>query len=113
MSQVNTSRIWQHNLVLPYILYELRNKIEVISPVRAIYLFGSRARMPATEWDVLEGKDWDILVVCDFKIINTSVWTRDLNYHIDLIVADRQKAAVLLQHTQKKIELYPQNQLVI
>jgi hypothetical protein len=111
MSQVNTSRIWQHNLVLPYILHTLRQKIEVITPIHKIYLTGSRAKTPVAKWGTLEGKDWDILVVCDFAIINTVVWTRDMNYHIDLVITNPQKAATHLQHTPKAIELYPVTRL--
>jgi predicted nucleotidyltransferase len=110
MSQVKTDRIWQHNLVLPYILNGLKQKIEAITPVHKIYLTGSRAKTPVADWGELEGRDWDILVVCDFPIINTAVWTRDLNYHIDLVITTPGKAATLLQ---KAIELYPDNQLVI
>lgn len=113
MSQVKKDRIWQHNTVLPYILHELRQKIEAITPIYTIYLTGSRAKTPVTEWDVLEGKDWDILVVCDFPIINTAVWTRDVNYHIDLVITNPKKATALLQNAQKAIELYPDNQLAL
>jgi predicted nucleotidyltransferase len=111
MSQVKTDRIWQHNTVLPYILNGLQQKIEAITPIHKIYLTGSRARVPAEGWGELKGKDWDILVVCGFAIINTAVWAGDRNYHIDLVIANPQKAAALLQHAQKAIELYPDNQL--
>jgi hypothetical protein len=97
MSQVKTDRIWQHNFVLPYILNELKQKIEAITPIHTIYLTGSR----------------DVLVVCDFPIINTAVWTRELNYHIDLIITNATKAEALLRNAQMAIELYPYNQLVI
>ena len=100
------NRIWQHNTVLPYILGGLRHKIEVITPVHKIYLTGSRARTVVANWSLLEGKDWDIIVVCDFPIVNARVWTWDLNYHIDLIVTTQDKAAVYLQNA---IELYPVN----
>ncbi len=110
MSQVKTNRIWQHNLVLPYILNGLKQKIEAITRVHKIYLTGSRVRTPLDDWDKLQGKDWDILVVCDFPIINTAVWTKDLNYHIDLVITTPRKAATLLQ---KAIELYPDKQLEI
>jgi hypothetical protein len=113
MSQVKKERIWQHNTVLPYILHELRQKIEAITPIHNIYLTGSRARVPAEEWGELEGKDWDILVVCDFPIINTAVWTTGMNYHIDLIVTNPRKAAALLLNARKVIELYPDNQLIL
>jgi predicted nucleotidyltransferase len=113
MSQVKTDRIWQHNTVLPYILHELRQKIEAITPIHKIYLTGSRARTPVANWGALEGKDWDILVVCDFPIINTVVWTEDMNYHIDLVITNRAKAEALLHNAQRAIELYPDNQLVI
>jgi hypothetical protein len=113
MSQVKTDRIWQHNFVLPYIIQQLRQKIEAITPIHTIYLTGSRARTPVADWDVLQGKDWDVLVVCDFPIINTTVWTRDLNYHIDLVITNATKAEALLRNAQTVIELYPDNQLGI
>jgi predicted nucleotidyltransferase len=113
MSQVKTDRIWQHNTVLPYILQALRQKIEAITPVRKIYLTGSRARVSVEGWSELQGKDWDILVVCDFPIINTTVWTSGMNYHIDLIITNAARAEALLRNAQNAIELYPVNQLVI
>jgi hypothetical protein len=113
MSQVKLNMIWQHNTVLPYILGQLRQNIEAITPIQHIYLMGSRAYTPAEEWSVLDGKDWDILVVCAFAIVNTAIWTSQANYHIDLTIADPQKALALLQHAKNAIELYPNNALQI
>jgi hypothetical protein len=111
MSQVKLHMIWQHNIVLPYILGQLRQTIEAITPIDYIYLVGSRAYTPIEEWNKLDGKDWDILVVCSFPIVNTAVWTTDLNYNIDLIVTNSQKAAALLHNARNAIELYPNNEL--
>jgi hypothetical protein len=111
MSQIKLDMIWQHNTVLPYILGQLRATIEAITPIHHIYVVGSRAYTPVQEWNKLEGKDWDILVVCHFAIVNTRVWTSDLNYHIDLTIANPQKAAALLQNAKNAIELYPNNEL--
>ncbi len=113
MSQIKLDMIWQHNTVLPYILGQLRQTIEAITPIQHIYLIGSRAYTPVQEWHILEGKDWDILVVCAFAIVNTKVWTTDKNYHIDLTVANPQKAAALLQNAKNALELYPNNELQI
>ena len=88
MIQIRTEMIWQPDEVLPYIFGELKSKIEAITPVMHIYLFGSRATVPVNEWHTLEGKDWDILVACRFRITNTTVWTKALGYHIDLTVTD-------------------------
>jgi hypothetical protein len=110
MSQVKLNMIWQHNTVLPYILGQLRQNIEAITPVEHIYLTGSRAYTPMQEWGVLEGKDWDIVVVCAFAIVNTKIWTSDVNYHIDLTMTTSQKVTAILQNA---IELYPNNELQI
>jgi hypothetical protein len=113
MSQVKLNMIWQHNIVLPYILGQLRQTIEAITAIEHIYLIGSRAYTPIQEWQKLEGKDWDILVVCAFAIVNTRVWTTDLNYNIDLIVTSPTKAAAVLQNAKNAMELYPNNELQI
>ncbi|VXB82556.1 conserved hypothetical protein [Flavobacterium sp. 9AF] len=113
MSQVKMESIWQHELVLPYILNELRRKIEDITPVRKIVLYGSRARTPIENWEKLNGKDWDVVIICDFPITNTHIWTRDLNYHIDLLVTTQEK----INHFEKRnvplLELFPTNKLEI
>jgi hypothetical protein len=113
MSQVKHNMIWQHNTVLPYILGQLRQTIEAITPVQAIYLYGSRAYTPVQEWAKHDGKDWDVLVVCHFAIINTKVWTIEKNYYIDLTVAEAKKAASFLQQHSHAIELYPNYTLPI
>ncbi len=111
MSQVKMERIWQHQQVLPYIFIELKQKIEVITPIKQIYLYGSRARTPIADWQQLEGKDWDIIVLCAFPIINTNIWTIDQNYHIDLKIT----TADYLQHFKDYkiplVQLFPVNEL--
>lgn len=111
MSLRRMEMIWRHDKVLPYIFQELKSKIEAITPVQAIYLFGSRARTPLYEWEKLEGKDWDILVVCKFPIINTAIWTTGLNYNIDLKITDPKGAENFFKHQKQTIELFPTNQL--
>lgn len=111
MSQVKMETIWQHDKVLPYILNELREKIEAITPVHKIYLYGSRARTAVFDWDKLEGKDWDIMVICAFPIVNTIIWTRELNYHIDLTVTTQERIEHFKQYNIPFIELYPKNEL--
>ncbi|GGB80306.1 hypothetical protein GCM10007424_20520 [Flavobacterium suaedae] len=111
MSRRKLDLIWQHDKVLPYLFDELKSKIELISPVHTIYLYGSRARKPITEWNSLTGKDWDIVIVCDFPIINTKAWTTDLNYHIDLKITDEKGALDFFKYMNYQIELYPNNKL--
>ena len=112
MSQVRMEMIWQQEHMLPYLLGELKEKIEAITPVRKIYLFGSRARVPFSNWETLEGKDWDVLVVCDFKIVNTQIWARDANYHLDLMITDAQGEKHFLEYNKNTLELYPTDQLI-
>lgn len=112
MSRRDLNLIWQHDKVLPYLFGELKQKIEAISPVEEIYLYGSRARTPIEDWQKLEGKDWDIVVVCKFPIVNTRIWTTDINYHIDLKITDVVGATNFFKHKKSLIELYPNNGLV-
>lgn len=111
MSKVKLETIWQHEQVLPYILNELKQKIDNITTVEKIYLFGSRAKTPVEDWHRLEGKDWDIIVQAKFKLTNTHIWTTDKNYHIDLYVVSKEQAKKLLQDTGKTLELFPCNVL--
>jgi predicted nucleotidyltransferase len=111
MSQVKMEKIWQHEYVLPYILNGLKEKIEAITPIQQIYLYGSRARTPITDWHKLEGKDWDIMVVCAFPIVNTNIWTSDLNYHIDLTVTTQERIDYFTKYAIPIIGLFPENEL--
>ena len=113
MSKVRQDMIWQHNLVLPYILGDLKAKIEKICAVEKILLYGSRARIPFKDWEQLVGKDWDILVIAKFPIVNTNIWTTACNYHVDLHVIDAAMAKIILQHPRAIKELYPNNELMI
>ena len=113
MSKISLNKIWQHEQVLPYILGELKLHIEKITPVKKIYLFGSRGRTPTDEWTSLAGKDWDIYVVTTFPIVNTRIWTHDKNYHIDLVINTEEKGKVFLNNYTKAIELFPYNELNI
>ncbi len=110
MSKVRLDLIWQHNNVLPYILNELRLKVEKITPVHAIYLFGSRSKTPFNDWGQLKGKDWDIIMVCNFPIINTGVLTIAKGYYIDLSIVTKNNLEKMMAH-QQYIELYPKNTL--
>lgn len=111
MGKLKLETIWQHHKVLPYILNELKQKIENITPVEKIYLFGSRAKTPLEDWHKLDGKDWDIIVQAKCKLTNTQIWTTDKNYHIDLYVVSKEQAKKLLQDTGKTLELFPCNEL--
>ena len=104
--------IWQQKKMLPYLLGELKEKIEGITPIRKMYLYGSRSRIPFKDWNTIEGKDWDVIIVCDFRIVNTQIWTKDSNYHLDLVVTDAEGEKNFLQHHHNCIELFPENQLV-
>ena len=110
MSQVNLGMIWQHDIVLPYILNDLKQQIETITPVHKIVVYGSRAKTDIENWSTLRGKDWDIIVVADCPLINTHIWTRDKNYHIDLRIVDIAQANKKLEYIKTK-ELYPINEL--
>ena len=111
MSKIKREFIWQHNQVLPYILHDLKEEIEKITPIEKVYLFGSRARKPFEDWDTLEGKDWDIIIQTKYKIINTAVWTSARNYHIDLFVLNEKDTQSLLKSTKSYKELYPKYEL--
>lgn len=111
MSQIKAETIWQHELVLPYILKDLKSKVDAITPVRAIYLYGSRGRLAPKDWNQLEGKDWDIVMVCDFPIVNSHIWTTTLDYHIDLTITTEYKIGNFLNSNNSVIELFPNNQL--
>lgn len=111
MSQVKLEMIWQHDKVLPYILNDLKKQIETITTVHGIMLYGSRAKTNIENWDTLKGKDWDVVMVTDFPIVNTQIWTQDENYHIDLRVIDKKRADEILGFLKQTIELYPVNQL--
>ena len=110
MSQIRMDMIWQHEQVLPYLLGELKDNIEAITPIRKIYLFGSRAKIPFNEWNKLEGKDWDICVVCDFEIVNTQIWTKEKNYYLDLVITDPEGEKSFLEYHTGNLEIYPENQ---
>ncbi|WP_452598024.1 nucleotidyltransferase domain-containing protein [Pontimicrobium sp. MEBiC01747] len=111
MSQVKLEMIWQHDTVLPYILNDLKQQIETITTVHKIVLYGSRAKTSIENWNMLKGKDWDIIVVADSPLINTEIWTRDKNYHIDLKVISKEEANTILKYLRETKILYPENQL--
>ena len=113
MSKISFNKIWQHEQVLPYILGELKQHIEKITPVKKIYLFGSRGRTPTDEWKSLEGKDWDIYIVTAFPIVNTRIWTHEKNYHIDLMINTEEKGKKFLNNYTSCVELFPNNKLNI
>ncbi|MBC8756669.1 hypothetical protein H2O64_18495 [Kordia sp. YSTF-M3] len=113
MSSVQLEMIWQHDNVLPYILNELKQYVERITPVHQIYLYGSRAKTPIADWTQLAGKDWDIMMVCSFPIINTYIWTTDRNYHIDLSVIGKSQATELQKYRKDLVELFPNYELNI
>ncbi|WP_046756131.1 hypothetical protein [Kordia jejudonensis] len=112
MSTVQLAMIWQPEKVLPYILHELKRTVEKISPVHKIYLYGSRAKTPITDWNTLDGKDWDIIMVCNFPIINTHIWTTARNYHVDLSIISKQQADELLKHNKYLVELFPSDEFI-
>ncbi|MDR2234716.1 MAG: hypothetical protein LBE92_01205 [Chryseobacterium sp.] len=60
MSCVKHEVIWQHDNVLPYILTTLKNKIDEITEVEKIFLFGSRGRVPFEQRKDLIDKDYDV-----------------------------------------------------
>jgi predicted nucleotidyltransferase len=96
--------------VLPYILTALKNKIEEITPVEKIFLFGSRSRVPFEKWKELEGKDWDILVQTKFKLRNAYVLV-DENYHLDLLVLDEER--IKKYYSNNLTMIFPENELII
>lgn len=111
MSQVKLDMIWQHEKVLPYILSELKAQVERITPVHSMYLHGSRAKTSIDSWNQLKGKDWDVVMVCNFPIVNTRIWTIDKGYYIDLTITTESILQKMMQY-QKYVELYPNNTLI-
>lgn len=109
MSQIKSGAIWQHNIVLPYILTSLKDKISEITVVEKIVLFGSRGRLPVENWEELKGKDWDILVQAKCKLKNASVLLEP-GYHLDLLVLDQSQTNTFCKNISIK-ELYPTNEL--
>lgn len=112
MSQVKLEMIWQHDKVLPYILNNLLNNINAISTVHRVILYGSRAKTDIENWDILQGKDWDIIVIANSPIINTDIWTQAKGYHIDLRVINKEQGDKMLAYLEHFKELYPKNQLI-
>ncbi len=111
MSGVRIDMIWQPEAVLPYLFGALKAKIETVSSVAAIYLFGSRARVPVAQWHTLEGKDWDLYVVCDFPMVNTQLWGRDLGYYLDIVVITQEQMKKCLATDPHIQQLYPEDTL--
>lgn len=109
MSRVKTESIWQHDKVLPYILTSLKEKINEITAVEKIMLFGSRGRLPLERWNELEGKDWDILVQAKSKLKNAHVLV-DKTYHLDLLVLDEKQIKDFCRNKITK-EIFPVNEL--
>jgi hypothetical protein len=109
MNRAKPEIIGQHNKVLPYILTRLKDKINEITAVEKILLFGSRGRLPLERWSELEGKDWDILVQAKCKLKNAHVLVEE-GYHLDLLVLDEYRINELYEHIKTK-ELFPLNEL--
>jgi hypothetical protein len=109
MSQVKPEIIWQHDQVLPYILTSLKDKINEITAVEKIILFGSRGRLPLESWNELQGKDWDILVQAQCKLKNARVLV-DEDYHLDLLILDKNQTEKFIENMETK-ELFPTNEL--
>jgi hypothetical protein len=109
MSRVKTETIWQHDKVLPYILTSLKDKVNEITAVEKIILFGSRGRLPLEHWSELEGKDWDILIQAKCKLKNAVVLVNK-NYHMDLLVLNENQAKEFCQNMKTK-EIFPVNEL--
>lgn len=109
MSRVKLEAIWQHDQVLPYILTTLKDKIDDITAVEKIFLFGSRGRVPFDEWNTLEGKDWDVLVQAKGKLKNAYALI-DQDYYLDLLVLDEQ---TIKEHysNNKLAMIFPENEL--
>ncbi|AKK72726.1 hypothetical protein OK18_08895 [Chryseobacterium gallinarum] len=109
MSRVKPEAIWQHDKVLPYILTILKDKIDDITAVEKIFLFGSRGRIPTEQWNELEGKDWDVLVQAKCKLKNAQVLV-DKNYHLDLVVLDEER--INTYHNPNNLTMiFPENKL--
>lgn len=109
MSRVKTEAIWQHDKVLPYILTSLKDKIEEITAVEKIIIFGSRGRLPVERWNELQGKDWDILVQARCKVKNARVLV-EKNYHLDLLILDEEQTKNFTQNMTTK-EIFPTNEI--
>lgn len=109
MSRLKPEYIWQHEKVLPYILTSLKDKINEITAVEKILLFGSRGRLPLERWNELEGKDWDVLVQAKCKLKNARVLL-DEEYHLDLLVLDESQTEKFTENMTIK-QLFPLNEL--
>ncbi|MFP3595842.1 hypothetical protein [Chryseobacterium sp. SIMBA_029] len=109
MSRVKLETIWQHDKVLPYILTTLKDRIDDITAVEKIFLFGSRGRIPFEEWKELEGKDWDVLVQAKCKLKNAHVLV-DKDYYLDLLVLDEEKIRTYYSKN-KMVMVFPENEL--
>lgn len=101
--------IWQHDKVLPYILTSLKDKINKITAVEKIILFGSRGRLPVERWNELEGKDWDIVVQAQCKLRNAHILV-DEDYHLDLLVLNKDQIEKFTENMTTK-EIFPVNEL--
>ncbi len=110
MSRVKLEAIWQHDQVLPYILTTLKEKINDITGVEKIFLFGSRGRVPFEEWNTLEGKDWDLLVQAKCKLKNAHVLL-DKDYYLDLLVLD-EETIQKYYYNNKLTMIFPENNLL-
>ncbi|MDH6251799.1 hypothetical protein M2347_001526 [Chryseobacterium sp. H1D6B] len=109
MSRVKLESIWQHDKVLPYILTTLKDKINDITAVEKIFLFGSRGRAPFGQWKELEGKDWDVLVQAKCKLKNAQVLVGK-EYYLDLLVLDEER--IKNYYSQNKLKMiFPLNEL--
>ncbi|WP_126653132.1 hypothetical protein [Chryseobacterium aureum] len=110
MSRVKLGAIWQHDKVLPYILTTLKDKIDDITAVEKIFLFGSRGHIPFDEWNTLEGKDWDVLVQAKCKLKNAHALI-DEDYYLDLLVLDEE---TIKEHYSKYqlTKIFPENELI-
>ncbi|WP_295220128.1 hypothetical protein [uncultured Chryseobacterium sp.] len=109
MSRIKPGAIWQHEKVLPYILTSLKDKINDMTAVEKIFLFGSRGRLPIARWNELEGKDWDVVVQAKCKLRNAHILV-DEGYHLDLLVLDEAQTEVFTENMTVK-ELFPVNEL--
>lgn len=109
MNRIKTGAIWQHEKVLPYILTSLKDKINDMTAVKKIILFGSRGRLPIERWNELEGKDWDIVVQAKCKLRNAHILV-DEGYHLDLLVLDKDQTEEFTENITVK-ELFPVNEL--
>lgn len=72
-------------LVIPYLEYLFYEKIPLVCKPVAMYLVGSRGRTPVVDWEKLDGKDWDVLIVGPRRVNNTRLWGMDNGYYIDIV----------------------------